>query len=227
MKIRPYTLVTVALAGITLFFLVLTILFSAGVPVNFWNGAVVAVLMFGGLLNAVSLFASKVRGNLAKRIGFVLTHAGIVVLLVGFARFDMAGDSVTASVPIGGDSYYSNIQRESGDVCDLGFNFRVDDFSVETYEDGTDKQYRATLSFADAVTLRVETEEISVNNTVRRGEWKIYLMNYGGEYVHLLFRRDPGETVVKIGAVLLMVGTVMELLVANVRPRRKSEGERP
>ncbi len=221
MRIRPYTLVTIALAGITLFFLLLTVLFSAGIPVDFRGGAVTAVLTFGGILNAVSLFASKVNGNPTKKIGFFLTHAGIVVLLLGFALFEVGGDTVTASVPIGGESYYANIQRESGEVCELGFNFRVDDFAVETYEDGSDKQYRATLSFADAVTLRVETEEISVNHTVRRGDWKIYLMNYGSGYVHLLFRRDPGEAVVKTGAVLMILGTLTELLAANVRPRKK------
>ncbi len=224
MRIRPYTLITVALAGITLFFLVLTLLFSAGVPVDFRGGLVIAFLTFGGVLNTVSLFASKVRGNPAKKIGFFLTHAGIIVLLIGFALFELNGDTVTASVPIGGDTYYSNIQRESGDLCELGFHFRVDDFSVETYEDGSDKQYLAALSFADPVTLRIETEELSVNNTVRRGDWKIYLMNYGGGYVHLLFRRDPGETVVKVGALLMIAGTVTELLVANARPRKK-EGQ--
>lgn len=223
MKIRPYTLVTAALAGITLFFLISTVLFSVGVPIDFHGGAVTAVLTFGGGLSAVSLFTAKVSGNPAKKIGFFLTHVGIVVLLAGFALFALHGDTVTASVPIGGDTYYSNIQRESGDLCELGFHFRVDGFSVETYEDGSDKQYRATLSFADPVTLRVETEEISVNHTVHRGDWKIYLMNYGGGYVHLLFRHDPGETVVKIGAVLMIAGTVTELLVANVRSRKKEE----
>lgn len=230
MKKRFYDLGSLVLFGITLFFLALTAVFSTGSPVNFHGPAVTAVLILGGVFTAVSIIFAKPFGNFPKRIGFYLTHAGIVLLLAGFALFELGGDSVTAAVPVGGETYYSNIQRENGEVCDLGFNFRVDSFAVESYEDGSDKQYYAGLSFADAVTLKVENKELSVNHTVRKNNWKIYLMNYGfaadgmGEFVNLLFRRDPGEYVVKAGILVLVAGTVLELLVGNaVRPKRKED----
>lgn len=201
---------------------------------NFRGIFVLSALTAGGLLSAAALVFAKPSGNLPKRIGFYLTHAGIVLLLAGFALFELAGDSVTAAVPVDetGGTYYSNIQRENGEVCDLGFNFRVDSFSVESYGDGSDKQYYAGFSFADAVTLKVENKELSVNHPVRKNGWKIYLMNYGyaadgiGEFVNLLFRRDPGEYVVKAGVVVLAAGTVLELLVGNaVRTSRKTREE--
>ena len=234
---RPIpTVIGCLLIGITLFFLLLTVLFSAGVPVNFRGILPTAALTVGGILSAAALVFAKPSGNLPKRIGFYLTHAGIVLLLAGFALFELGGDSITAAVPVNetGGTYYSNIQRENGEVCDLGFNFRVDSFSVESYGDGSDKQYYAGFSFADAVTLKVENKELSVNHPVRKNGWKIYLMNHGkgftadgiGEYVNLLFRRDPGEFVVKAGVVALVAGTVLELLAGNaVRPHKKTKEE--
>ncbi len=232
MKRRVYDIVSLVLLGITLFFLVLTVVFSTGTFVNFGGIAVTGVLILAGILMAASLVFAKPSGNLAKRIGFCMTHGGIVLLLAGFALFELGGDSITAAVPVSKEvyTYYSNIQRENGEVCDLGFNICVENFEIETYEDGSDKQYYANLLFADAVTLKVESKELSVNHTVRKNGWKIYLMNYGyaadgmGEYVNLLFRRDPGEYVVKAGAAVLIAGTVLELLVGNaVRCRRKEE----
>ena len=230
MKRRIYDIVSLILLGITLFFLALTVVFSTGSSVNFRGFAVTGVLILAGILMAASLVFARPSGNLPKRIGFYLTHSGIVLMLAGFALFELAGDSVTAAVPVGGETYYSNIQRENGEVCDLGFNICVENFEIETYDDGSDKQYSADLLFADAVTLKVEKKELSVNHTVRKNGWKIYLMNYGyaadgmGEYVNLLFRRDPGEYVVRAGVIVLVAGTVLELLVGNaVRPKKEGE----
>ncbi len=221
-KIQLYDAVCAALLLITLFFLVLTVKFSTGSSVNF-NGAVTtAVLAFGGVLAFGSLFARRLSGGAVKKTGFYLAHAGVVLILVGFALFQLFGDTVTAAVPVGGDTFYSQIQRESGEMCDLGFNFRVDDFEIETYEDGSDKQYYAGLAFADEVTLRVDTSELSVNHTVRRGGWKIYLMNYSSGYVSLMFRRDPGEYVVKAGIAALIAGCVLSLIAGN-GVRKKEE----
>lgn len=226
MKRHVYDIVSLVFLGITLFFIVLTLLFSSGISVNFGGVLVTSVLTLAGILMAASLVFAKPSGNLPKRIGFYMTHGGIVLLLIGFAMFEMAGDSVTAAVPVGGEAYYSNIQRESGEVCDLGFNFRVENFEVETYEDGSDKQYYADLLFADAVTLKIDKAELSVNHTVRRNGWKIYLMSYGEDYVNLLFRRDPGEYVVKAGVAVLIAGTLLELLVGNaVRMKKEDEHE--
>ena len=230
MKRRVYDIVSLVLLGITLFFGVLTVMFSTGLHVDFRSAPV--TLAVGGILMAASLVFAKPSGSLPKRVGFYMTHGGIVLILAGFALFELAGDSITAAVPVGGDAYYSNIQRENGEVCDLGFNFRVDRFWIERYDDGPEKQYCAVLSFADAVTLREETAELSVNHTLRRGGWKIYLMNYGfaadgiGEFVNLLFRYDPGEYVVKAGVAVLIAGTLLELLVGNAVPanaRKKEE----
>ena len=235
MKCRIHTIIGLLTPGISLCFLVLTVLFSAGIPVNFRGILVFALLTAGGILSAASLIFAKPSGNLPKRIGFTLTHAGIVLLLAGFALFELAGDSITAMVPVDEESptYYSNIQRENGDFCDLGFHFRADDWNIEYYEDGSQKQYSAVLSFADPVTLKIDRQEISVNHPVRRNGWKIYLMSFtyaaadngsGQNYVNLILRRDPGEYIVKAGVFVLIAGTVLELLAGNgIRTKTKED----
>ncbi len=233
MKRRIHNRISLVLPGISLCFLVLTVLFSAGIPVNFRGILVSSALTVGGILSAAALVFAKPSGNLPKRIGFYLTHAGIVLLLAGFALFELGGDSITAAVPVdeNGGMYYSNIQRENGEVCDLGFHFRADNRKIEYYEDGSPKQYSAILSFADPVTLKIDRQEISVNHPVRRNGWKIYLMSFvyaadgGGEHINLILRRDPGEFVVKAGTAVLIAGTVLELLVGNgIRTKKKEDG---
>ena len=223
MRRRISDIISLSLLGITLFFLVLTAVFSTGSSVDFHTPAVTAVLAFGGFLTAASLVFARPSGNLPKKLGFYCTHAGIVLLLAGFALFELSGDSITAAVPIGGETYYSNIQRENGEICDLGFHFRADSRMIEYDEAGYETQYYAGLSFADPITLKIDGETLSVNHPVRRNGWKIYLMSFSyaadgtsaPDYVNLILRRDPGEYVVKTGVVLMAAGTVLELLVGN------------
>ena len=235
MRQRIHSLISLGLLGFTLIFLLLTVVFSTGSPVNFRSPAVTAVLTFGGLLTAASLFFARPAGNLPKKLGFFLTHAGIVLLLAGFALFELAGDSITAAVPVGeaNETYYSNIQRENGEICDLGFHFRAESRRTDVYEDGSAKQYSAVLAFADAVTLKIDREELSVNHPVRRNGWKIYLMSFtpasvsgsGSDCVNLILRHDPGEFVVIAGVILLTAGTILELPVGNaVRAKKKEDG---
>ncbi|MGN1346926.1 MAG: cytochrome c biogenesis protein ResB [Eubacteriales bacterium] len=221
MKSRLYDAACLALLALALFFLARTILFSAGVFPDFSGVSVTAALVLGGALTVGSLAFRKPSGTRARRVGYFLAHGGVLLLLIGFALYEGWGDCVTAAVPVGGESFYSSIQRDSGELCDLGFNFRVENFAVETYEDGSEKQYSADLSFADPVTLKVEKAGLSVNHTVRRNGWKIYLMNYGDGFVRLLFRRDPGEFVVKTGAAVLIAGCLLSLLAGNAGRKRK------
>lgn len=230
MKKRVYGMTASVILVITACFAVLTVLFSFGVSVNFDGVIVKLLLSAGAVLSLSAVVFARPAGGKTKKIGFYLTHAGAVVLLVGFALYDLAGESISATVPVGSETYYSSIQRENGEICDLGFNFRIDSFVTDTYDDGSDRQYTADLSFADAVTLKIDTLQLSVNHTIRRNGWKIYLMSHttddGAEYVNLLFRHDPGEVLVKLGAVMMISGTVLELIIANAhRRRKKTTGE--
>lgn len=211
--------------GITVVFLVMAVLTSFGSDINWKSPLTTVLLAAGGFFTFISVFMRKPTKNIIKDLGFYAMHLGLVVMLVGFALFELAGDTVSANVPIGSDTFYSNIGRENGEICELGFNFRVTDFSIDYHEDGSEKQYRAGIEFADAVTLRVEEDELSVNHTLKKNGWRIYLMSYSGEYVNLMFRSDPGDYVVKTGVWMTIAGTILSLLVANMIPAKKKEGD--
>lgn len=209
--------------GITLIFLVMAILTAFGLPIR-WDGSLTAVLLAAvGFLIFIGLFMRRPPKNIIRAIGFYAMHLGLVVMLIGFALFDLAGNTVSANVPIGGETFYSSIGRENGDICALGFHFRITDFSIDTYEDGSEKQYRAGIEFADPVSLRVEANELSVNHTIKKNGWRIYLMSYSGEYVHLMFRHDPGEIWVKTGVAMTVSGTILSLLIGNMLPSKTKE----
>lgn len=218
-----YDISCLIICGITLIFLVMAILYSFGIDIN-WHGPWTAVLLaVGGILTGIGGFMGKPTKNMVKDIGKWAMHFGLVILLIGFAVFAAAGETINANVPVGSDTYYANIQRENGEVCELGFNFRITDFSIDRHEDGTDKMYRAGIEFADAVSLRVESDELAVNDTVVKNGWRIYLMSYSGDTVNLMFRRDPGEIWVKTGIWMTVAGTVFSLLLGNMIPVKKED----
>lgn len=220
-----YDLSCLLTLGITLIFLVMAILTSFGIDIDWKSPLTVILLSLGGILTFIGVFMRKPTGNILKDIGFYAMHLGLVVLLIGFAVFEIAGDSISANVPIGSETFYSNIGRENGEVCELGFNFRVTDFSIDYHDDGSEKQYRAGVEFADAVSLRIDEDELSVNHTIKKNGWRIYLMSYSGEYVNLMFRYDPGEIWVKVGVWMTVAGTVLSLLVGNMLPKSAKEDE--
>ena len=218
-----YDISCLIICGITAVFLIMAVLYSFGIDIN-WHGPVTAVfLTVGGILTGIGGFMGKPTKNRTKTIGKWAMHFGLAVMLLGFAAFELAGDTVSANVPVGSDTYYANIQRENGDVCQLGFNFRITDFAIDYHEDGTEKMYRAGIEFADAVSLRVESDELAVNDTVVKNGWRIYLMSYSGDTVSLMLRRDPGEYAVKTGMWMTIAGTVLSLLVGNMVPMKKED----
>jgi len=224
-KVSAYDVSCLIICGITFVFLIMAIFYSIGIDIN-WRGPSVTVLLaIGGVVTGIGGFMGKIPKNPFRAIGKWGMHFGLAVMLLGFAAFELAGETINANVPVGSDTYYANIQRENGDVCQLGFNFRITDFAVDYHEDGTEKMYRAGIEFADAVSLRVDSHELAVNSPVVKNGWRIYLMSYSGNTVNLMFRRDPGEYAVKTGMWMTIAGTVLSLLIANMVPVKK-EGEK-
>lgn len=158
-------------------------------------GAVVAVVqgdaeaLTGGLAFVVfALFAALQviclsvykPGLTLYKIGFYLLHGGLLLMLVGFLAYALAGEQLNVDVPVNSaGSFYSSVQNEEGEMTSLGFGLRIDKFRVEKYEDtGNDKYYRADLTFVDTATLQQESGYLEVNRTMRNNGWKIYLMSY-------------------------------------------------
>ena len=71
----------------------------------------------------------------------------------------------------------------------------------------------------------MDTEILTVNHPVYRGDWKIYLMDVGDNYygyqeVQLMFKQDPTEALSDAGIILMVLGTFMMCLI---RPRDKAQ----
>ncbi|MEW6441545.1 MAG: cytochrome c biogenesis protein ResB [bacterium] len=81
------------------------------------------------------------------RLGPWLAHAGILAILVGGflgARFGFRGSLV---VPEGGEG--SQVWVREGESIPLGFRIRCDRFNVESYPNGTPREYRSDVTVLD------------------------------------------------------------------------------
>lgn len=105
------------------------------------------------------------------KIGFYLLHLGLLVMLVGFLSYVIAGEYYNLSFSVG--EGYDGFYKEDGDYEGFGFGISIDNFTVEKYDDGSDKYYRADLVFSDG-----SSDTLEVNKTLRHGGYKIYLMDY-------------------------------------------------
>lgn len=110
-------------------------------------------------------------GLTPKKIGFYLLHLGLLVMLVGFLVYVISGEYYTLSFSVG--EGYSGFYKEDGDYEAFGFGMSIESFEVEKYEDGTDRRYLANVAFSDGT-----NDTLEVNKTLRRGGYKIYLMDY-------------------------------------------------
>ncbi len=221
--------------------LVLTIYSSAlGQNADYPMVSALIFILLGGAI-AVSIVAFNPQKSFYD-IGFYLLHIGIVIFILGMMIFALKGSehyvvlpalsSVTDEVEnqmentYGRDdndidrlrSYRNQIGTDDGEIIDLGFNFRITDFSTEYYEDsGAVRHYEATAEFflSDGT---IEAVPLTVNHPIYRGTWKIYLMSvstsvYGYEQVNLLLKKDPAEFLTVAGIVLTVLGTFMMCLL--------------
>lgn len=236
------------LAIVSAALLLMTILASAGVQ-GVWRGMpIVAVLSVFGVTLAISLVAFNPKKSFYS-IGFYVLHLGIVLFLIGSLVYAVNGEVTNAAPPNvksftptieyqmkqqgidvdGMKGYYNQVGKRdgSGEIIDLGFNFRIADFKTELYEDGQPKHYEATIEFLNPDNT-VDTEKLTVNHPIYRGDFKIYLMDVGTNYygfqeVQLMFKQDPTEFLSDTGIILLLVGTFM---ICFIRPRDKAEDKK-
>ncbi|MDD4871991.1 MAG: cytochrome c biogenesis protein ResB [Kiritimatiellae bacterium] len=176
------------------------------------------ILLMASLVVSSLLCCWKKRGLTLRKIGFQLTHLGIVVILAGaFTGFLTAKKSEFA-LPISGSHEIKQIPTGDGNSSyDLNFGIAVTNFQVDFYEQ-TDKQSSPTPKHFQA-SLRINTansstlsHELAVNHPVEHAGWRFYLMSYDTEsrrYVVLSARQDPGRNIVFAGIAMLMIGTTI------------------
>ena len=220
MKKRIFRVIPAALAGVTVLSLIVA---CAGLRGEVMRGALLVLLACFAAVTAVCvlLYGGRERSVLYK-IGFALTHVGLIAFIAGNLLFACVGTILTVSVPVGGNTLYSSVRRESGDFVELGFGIAVKSFEIERYEDGGDKRYAAELILDDGGD--VKNPVLEVNRPARIGGWKIYLMSYHGDgdaqYVDLALKKDPLEYCSAGGCVCVIAGAFLMCLF----PKGKRHG---
>lgn len=218
---KTFYLVSCAIMGvITAAALLLTLYlgFSGTVPADsVWGNPMVLTLLIAmGALTVLCICLSAVGGKLLYKIGFYVLHCGLVVLIVGFVLTNLTsmkcyGD--LTKLDQGGSLAPSVEFIEDGAVkqrVELTHSVGLKSLKTEDYESGQPKHYEAVLTLVDRTSRQeVKTLTVTVNNPVRIDGLKFYLMNVSkdGNTATFLVKDNPGEYVVIVGAVVLMIGT--------------------
>ena len=225
----------IILGMVTVALLIMTVFASAsGEEARYPAVSTIAFVLLGTAI-AVSVVAFNPQKSFYD-IGFYLLHTGIVIFLAGMMIFALKGSSHYVALPDLSDitretenhmktvygwsdddidrlkSYRNQIAADSGEIIDLGFNFRITDFETLYYEDSEAvKHYEADVEFflSNGTT---EAKALTVNHPLYREGWKIYLMNvgvspYGYEQINLLIKKDPAEFLSVAGIILIVCGT--------------------
>jgi cytochrome c-type biogenesis protein CcsB len=149
------------------------------------------------------------------RIGFALTHASMLLILVGAMMTVMF--KVEGRLPIweGQSSDVVFQGDKEGDLppLTLPFKVRLDAFEIDTYQ-GTQRpaMFRSRVVVEEA-TGNERPGVIEMNKPLSHGGYTFFQSSYqiqaGREMTILSVAKDPGQTVVFIGYTLLVIGMIV------------------
>jgi len=120
------------------------------------------------------IFAEKGRWT---RLGVYTVHFSIILLLLGGLIGSIFGFEGFANIPEG-ETVHSIRLRKTGQIHNLDFGIRCDNFSVSFYETGAPKEFRSTLSIIENG-KSVLKEDIIVNDPLRYKGINLFQSNYG------------------------------------------------
>jgi len=163
-----------------------------------------------------------------QRIGFVVTHGSILLILVGALPTDRLkiegqlalweGDQgdIVASPPTRGGA--------EGPRHPLPFKVRLDAFEIDYYQ-GTHRpaQFRSRVTVSDPKTGTTFPAIIEMNHELSYAGYRLFQSSYqqaeGRDQTVLLVSRDPGQPIVFAGY-FLMLGGMLTVLTTRVTQRR-------
>ncbi|MBU4208445.1 MAG: cytochrome c biogenesis protein ResB [Proteobacteria bacterium] len=120
------------------------------------------------------IFAEKGRWT---RLGVYAVHFSIILLLIGALTGSIFGFEGFVNIPEG-ETVNSIELRKTGQIHNLDFGIRCDDFSVSFYETGAPKEFRSTLSIIEDG-KSVLKEDIIVNDPLRYKGINLFQSSYG------------------------------------------------
>ena len=247
--------------------IVMAVILAATLALTLWIGfsgknpgdvpaariAVIAIAAVMGITIVFGVVFLKAGGKLAYKIGFYLTHCGLVVLIVGLLLTNLTQTKAYVVV----DGADVGVKRtdivqdgETGKTL-LSFDHLicVENYGTTYYDEAktSPKSYEATVGLYDKASKEpAGTKKLSMNRPARIDGYKVYLMNLypeggtagpNGEilYPHggvgLLFKHNPGEYVTIYGFAVSLAGVflscfsgVKKLKTAKQRDSSGKEG---
>ncbi len=149
---------------------------------------------------ADSASVSAEKGYL-RESGNLLFHVSLVILLAGIAVGGLFGYTGKVVVTDGDGFTNTLVQYDSfnhGGLVDTNklapFSFQLNDFQAEYQRDGTPKTYRAYVTLRTEPGAPAAKHVIRVNDPLKIGEAKVYLINHGYS-PHVVLHDAKGNTV--------------------------------
>lgn len=237
MKKLVETLASLKLAVILL--LVLLVGLSAGTILESRTDAATAgrlVYYSWWFLGLQGLFAVNVACSIAnlfpwgrKRIGFVMTHASLLLIFAGASMtyfFKVEGqlglwEGESGAVAIQQDAQGKVVSRH-----ELPFSVKLEDFVLETYQ-GTMRPsgFASQVVVTDTDTGKSFPARIWMNTPLHHRGWSLFQSSYqqdgGREATVLSVSKDPGQLVVFVGYATLVLGMILVLLTRIGQTRER------
>jgi cytochrome c biogenesis protein len=148
--------------------------------------------------DAASVSAEK---GYLRETGNLLFHVSLVILLAGIAVGGLFGYTGKVVVTDGEGFTNTLVQYDSFNHGGLvktdqlaPFSFRLTDFQAEYQPDATPKTYRAYVTLRTKPGAPTSTHVIRVNDPLKIGEAKVYLINHGYS-PHVVLRDKNGNAV--------------------------------
>ncbi len=225
---------------VTLLVLVLVAL-AAGTIVESLNGAEAAarsVYGAGWFRALLAVYALHLCCSLVslwpwgrRRIGYVITHGSMLVILVGALTTDLTKTEGQLHVWEGEESSTvigrpASPPAEPPVVAKLPFAVRLEAFEIDFYE-GTRRpaQFRSRVTVKDPASGRETPAVIEMNRELAYGGYKFFQSSYqetpGRDQTILSVSRDPGEPIVFLGYYGLVVGMIV-VLSTRIGERRRA-----
>lgn len=146
------------------------------------------------------------------RIGFLMTHAAMVVILGGALVSEQLKHEGSLALWEGQQSAeYFDRMAGGQSMASLPFEVRLDDFEIEHYP-GTRRpaQFRSRVTVTDYQAGITFPAVIQMNEPLDYKGWRLFQSSYrqqgGREMTVLTVSKDPGKLIVYIGYFLLMGG---------------------
>jgi len=166
------------------------------------------------------------------RIGFFVTHAAMLVILVGALVTDRFKTEGQLALWEGEEGSEILLPDGSGGRSELPFAVRLDAFEIDVYP-GTMRpaMFRSRVTVTDPSGAGSFPAVIEMNRELTYGGWKLFQTSYqqagGREMSVLTASRDPGALVVFLGYFLLVGGmsTVLGTRIVQRRAIARREAE--